>query len=115
VVHAAGHVVVDCVARDAQRCTDAQCGHGGQHPEHHRRAEEVSQPAGDRTGRALPGWLNDSLRPTRREKNFVPTIPNVIAANAGAKTEPATPVSACRIEIAKKRGNNRMARAPAVT
>lgn len=64
---------------------------------------------------ALPAWLNDSLRPTRREKNFVPTIPNVIAANAGAKTEPATPVSACRIEIAKKRGNNGMARAPAVT
>lgn len=55
------------------------------------------------------------MRPTRREKSLVPTRPNVIAANAGAKTEPATPVRACKIEIAKKRGNSGMARDPAVT
>ncbi len=39
----------------------------------------------------------------------------MIAAKAGAKTEPATPVRACRIEIATKRGNSGMASAPAVT
>ncbi len=64
---------------------------------------------------ALPAWLNDSLRPTRREKNLVPTTPKVIAAKAGAKTEAAIPVRACNSEIAKNRGNSGIAKAPTVT
>ena len=39
----------------------------------------------------------------------------MIAARAGAKTEPAIPVSACSNEIAKKRGNKGIANVPTVT
>ena len=63
---------------------------------------------------AFPAWLNDSLRPIRREKKRGPTTPKVIAARAGAKTEPAIPVRACNTEIAYKPGNTGIANEPAV-
>ena len=63
---------------------------------------------------AFPAWLNDSLRPIRREKKRGPTTPKVIAASAGAKREPATPVRACSTEIEYRPGNNGIASEPAV-
>ena len=64
---------------------------------------------------ALPAWLNDSLRPIRREKRRAPTTPRVIAASAGANTDAAIPVSACSSEMAVKCGNSGMTRVPTVT
>ncbi len=40
--------------------------------------------------------------------------PSVIAASAGANTDPAIPVRACSTEIAKNPGNNGIASDPAV-
>lgn len=64
---------------------------------------------------AFPAWLNDSFRPIRRENARAPTTPRVIAASAGAKTEPAMPVRACNAKIVWKPVNHGIASDPAVT
>src|SRR6202042_2562400 len=45
--------------------------------------------------KALPAWLNDSLRPIRRVKAAWPTIPREIAARPGPNTAALTCAAAC--------------------
>jgi len=72
-------------------------------------------PAAIAAALALPPWLNASLRPMRLAKAFGPTMPSVMAAMAGANSEPATAVRAFSTATMVKPPNSGRANEPRVT